>query len=166
MGWPELAGALLICAGIMTLAIGRDRPDVGTLGAAVACGAFIACYMIVDGLGVRRSGHPISYAAWTMGTQGLAMLVAFVAIRGRAPEAPRGRAGAGAVIGAVISTLAYGVALWAMSRSPMAQVSALRETSILFAAILGALLLREPISARRILGGVGIAAGAICLAAL
>ena len=70
------------------------------------------------------------------------------------------------MIGAAISTLGYGIALWAMSGSPMAQVSALRETSILFAAVLGALLLREPLSLRRIVGGVGIAAGAICLAAL
>ena len=161
-----LAGVLLVCAGIMTLAIGRDRPDAGTLGAAVACGGFIACYMIVDGLGIRRSGHPLSYAAWTMGAPGLAILLAFVAIRRSVPELPRGRAGAASLVGAVISTLAYGVALWAMSGSPMAQVSALRETSILFAAVLGMLLLKEPISLRRIVGGLGIAAGAICLAAL
>lgn len=163
---PELAGVLLVCAGIMTLAIGRDRPDARTLGAAVACGAFVACYMIVDGLGVRRSGHPLSYAAWASGVQGSAILLAFVAIRRRVPERPRGRAGAAVVIGAAISTLGYGIALWAMSGSPMAQVSALRETSILFAAVLGALLLKEPLSLRRIVGGVGIAAGAICLAAL
>ena len=91
----ELAGVLLVCAGIMTLAIGRDRPDVRTLGAALACGAFIACYMVVDGLGVRRSGHPLSYAAWGSSVQGFAVLLAFIAIRRRAPEAPRGRAGTG-----------------------------------------------------------------------
>ena len=161
-----LAGVLLVCAGIMTLAIGRDRPDRRTIGAAIACGLFIACYMIVDGLGVRRSGHPLSYAAWAMGVAGLAILLAFVAIRRRLPELPRGKAGAGALIGAAISTLGYGIALWAMSGALMAQVSALRETSILFAAVLGALFLREPFSFRRIVGGISIAAGAICLAAV
>lgn len=161
---PALAGVLLVCAGIMTLALGRDRPDVRTLGAAVACGAFIASYMIVDGLGVRRSGHPLSYAAWGSAVQGLAILLSFVAIRRRLPERPGGPAGAATMIGAVISTLGYGIALWAMSGSLMAQVSALRETSVLFAAVLGALFLREPMSVRRILGGVSIAAGAICLA--
>ncbi len=61
---PELLGVVLVCAGIMTLAIGRDRPDLRTLGAAIVSGVFIASYMIVDGLGVRRSGHPLAYAAW------------------------------------------------------------------------------------------------------
>ena len=163
---PELVGVFLVCAGIMTLAIGRDRPDLRTLVAAIVSGGFIASYMIVDGLGVRRSGHPLTYAAWAMGIAGLAILLAFVIIRRRPPEPPRGRAGAAALVGAVISTLGYGIALWAMSTSPMAQVSALRETSILFAAVLGALFLCEPISLRRIVGGAGIAAGAICLAAL
>jgi drug/metabolite transporter (DMT)-like permease len=163
---PALAGVGLVCAGIMTLAIGRDRPDGRTLAAAVAAGAFIACYMICDGIGVRRSGRPISYAAWLLGAQGLAMLLAFAAIRRRLPAPPRGRPGAATVVGALISTLGYGIALWAMSGSEIAQVSALRETSILFAAAFGALFLREPISLRRILGGLSVAAGAICLAAL
>jgi drug/metabolite transporter (DMT)-like permease len=163
---PALAGVLLVSAGIMTLAIGRDRPDLRTVAAAVGSGAFVASYMVVDGLGVRHSGHPLSYAAWLTGAQGLAMTATFAAIRRRLPALPAGRGGGAVLVGAAISTLAYGVALWAMSGSAMAQVSALRETSILFAAILGALWLREPITARRLIGGASIAAGAFCLAAL
>jgi drug/metabolite transporter (DMT)-like permease len=150
----------------MVLAIGRDRPDGRTLAAAVASGAFIASYMVVDGLGVRRSGHPLGYAAWLTAAQGLGMTAVFAAIRRRLPALPARRGGAAVLAGAAISTLAYGVALWAMSGSAMAQVSALRETSILFAAILGALFLKEPITVRRLIGGVSIAAGAACLAAL
>lgn len=162
---PGLAGVFLVSAGIMTLAIGRDRPDKRTLGAAIAAGAFIASYMVVDGLGVRHSGHPLGYAAWLTGAQGLAMLATYCAIRRRPPALPKGRGGGAVLVGAAISTLGYGIALWAMSGAPMAQVSALRETSILFAALLGALFLREPVTLRRILGGVTIAAGAIFLTA-
>ena len=160
---PSLAGVLLVSAGILVLAMGRDRPDLKTIAAAMATGAFIAGYMVVDGFGVRRSGHALAYASWGSGVQGLAILMTFVAVRRRLPETPRGRGGLAPVIGALISTLAYSVVLWAMSRSPMGQVSALRETSILFAAVLGALFLGEPVSLRRILGGVAIAAGAVCL---
>jgi drug/metabolite transporter (DMT)-like permease len=163
---PALAGVLLVSVGIMTLAIGRDRPDGRTLAAALAAGAFIASYMVVDGLGVRHSGHPVSYAAWLTAVQGLAMVVTFAGIRRRFPALPTGRGGGAVLVGAAISTLAYGVALWAMSGSPMAQVSALRETSILFAAVLGAVMLKEPVTFRRMLGGASIAAGAVFLAAL
>jgi drug/metabolite transporter (DMT)-like permease len=161
---PALAGVALVCGGILTLAIGRDRPDGRTLAAALVTGAFIASYMVTDGVGVRRSGHPVSYAAWLTVIQGLGMAAAFTAIRRRPPALPRDRQGLATSIAALIGAVGYGIALWAMSRSPMAQVAALRETSILFAAVLGAAFLREPFTLRRLLGGASIAAGAVCLA--
>lgn len=162
---PGLFGVLLVSAGIMTLAFGRDRPDTRTLLAALATGGFIASYMVADGMGVRLSREAISYAAWLSIAQGVAMLSAFIAVRRHLPTLPSGRGGFATSIAALIGTLGYGIALWAMSHSPMSQVSALRETSILFAAALGTLLLREPLTVRRILGGISIAAGAICLSA-
>lgn len=158
-----LAGAGLVSAGILVLALGRDRPDRTTLGLALATGGFIAGYMLVDGIGVRRSGHPIAYAAWLTAAQGLAMGLAFVLLRRRAPALPRGRSGLAACGAAVIGALAYGIALWAMGHAPVAEVSALRETSILFALVLGTLLLKEPLTLWRIIGGCSIAAGAVCI---
>jgi drug/metabolite transporter (DMT)-like permease len=159
----SLIGIGLVSGGVLLLAMGRDRPDARSAAAALATGAFIASYMVTDGIGVRRSGAPISYALWQAAAQGLAILATYLALRRSWPAGLRGRSGAATFVAAILGALGYGIALWAMSTSAMAQVSALRETSILFAAILGALLLREPISLRRIAGGATIAAGAICL---
>jgi drug/metabolite transporter (DMT)-like permease len=63
----------------------------------------------------------------------------------------------------VLSAGAYGVALWAMTRAPVAAVAALRETSVIFAALIGAWLLREGHIARRVVGAVTVAAGVIAL---
>jgi drug/metabolite transporter (DMT)-like permease len=158
-----LGGVALVSGGVMLLALGRDRPDARSAGAAFAAGAFIATYMVVDGVGVRLSQAPISYALWQAATQGVALLATYFALRRSLPAPLRGREGAKTAIAALIGNFGYGIALWAMSTSPMGQVSALRETSILFAAFLGAILLREPLSLRRIAGGATIAAGAICL---
>jgi uncharacterized membrane protein len=156
-------GVVLVSGGVVVLAMGRDRPDWRSLGAAGATGAFIAGYMLIDGIGVRLSEASISYALWQAAAQGIALTLTYCAIR-RAPPAPlRGREGMMTVVAALIGNLGYGVALWAMSANRMGQVSALRETSILFAAFLGAILLREPISFRRVAGGATIATGAICL---
>ena len=162
---PGLAGVALVSGGIMILGLGKDRPDVRSTGAALAAGAFIACYMVCDGVGVRASQHATGYAAWQAVGQGAAMLPVYWAIRRRPPSLPRGAPGARVVLAAVIGVFSYCVVVWAMSRSPMGQVSALRETSILFAALIGAVFLHERITLRRLLGAVVIASGAICLSA-
>ena len=158
-----LTGVALVSAGILVLALGRDRPDRKTLWLALATGGFIASYMLVDGRGVRLSGHPIAYAAWLTALQGLGMAASFIAVRRRLPAPPRGRAGLATCVAAVIGAAAYGIALWAMGHAPVAEVSAMRETSILFAVLIGALMLREPLTLWRLAGGCSIAAGAVCI---
>jgi drug/metabolite transporter (DMT)-like permease len=158
-----LAGVALVSGGVMLLALGRDRPDARSAGAAFAAGAFIASYMVTDGIGVRLSVAAISYAVWQAAGQGASMLVTYCLVRRSLPGRLRGREGVTTAVAAIIGNVGYGIALWAMSANPMGQVSALRETSILFAAFLGAILLREPLTLRRIAGGATIAAGAICL---
>jgi drug/metabolite transporter (DMT)-like permease len=158
-----MTGVGLVAGGVVLLALGRDRPDARSLGAALATGAFIASYMVTDGIGVRLSGAPIGYAAWLAAVQGAALFATYCALRRSLPGRLQGREGMLTSVAALIGVVGYGIALWAMSGSPMAQVSGLRETSILFAAILGAVLLREPITLRRVAGGATIAAGAICL---
>ena len=162
---PGLAGVALVSGGIMILGFGKDRPDLRSTGAALATGAFIASYMVSDGIGVRVSAHATGYAAWQAVTQGVAMPVVYWAIRRRPPDLPKGAPGVRVVVAAVIGVFSYCVVVWAMSRSPMGQVSALRETSILFAALIGAVFLHEPITPRRLLGAAVIASGAICLSA-
>ena len=158
-----LLGVALVSGGIMAIAFGRGRPDTPSILAAVATGVFIAGYMVIDGVGVRLSGHPIAYAAWGDVAQGLPMPFVYLAIRREWPKVRLDRTLAKAAGGAAISITAYGVVVWAMSLSPMGQVSALRETSILFAALIGAVFLKERLTARRLVGAAMIAGGAVAL---
>ena len=91
------------------------------------------------------------------------MFLTYIAIRRRVPAMPRGRPGGDVLIASVLGLVGYGVVIWAMDHSAMGKVSALRETSILFAAVIGMLFLREPITSRKIIGAVTIACGAVCL---
>lgn len=163
LGPLGLLGVGLVSAGIMAIAFGRGRPDNASILAAVATGVFIAGYMVIDGVGVRLSGHPIGYAAWQDVIEGAPLPVVFFLIRKRWPEVRLNRDLALSAAGAAISVTAYGVVVWAMSMTAMGQVSALRETSILFAAIIGAVFLKERLTTRRLLGAAMIAGGAIAL---
>jgi drug/metabolite transporter (DMT)-like permease len=159
----SLLGVALVSGGIMAIAFGRGRPDTASLLAAAATGVMIAGYMVIDGLGVRRSGHAIAYAAWGDVISGAPMPFVYLAIRRGWPAVAWNLDLAKAAGGAVISVAAYGVVVWAMSLTPMGQVSALRETSILFAALIGAAFLKEPLTLRRLAGAAMIAGGAVAL---
>jgi len=163
LGGPGLAGVILVSGGIMVLALGRDRPDLASGLAALAAGGFIASYMVADGLGVRLSRSAVGYAAWQAVAQGVTMPLTYWAVRRRLPPMPRPSSDAAIIAAAIIGAFGYGVVIWAMSLGPMGKVSALRETSILFAALIGAVFLKEPLTWRRAIGAAVIAAGAACL---
>jgi len=158
------AGLAMVSTGIIGLGLGRDRPDIRSTLAALICGAFIAGYMVTDGIGVRLAGRPTSYVVWMTIAQGTPMPLVYLAIRRRWPMIRNDRETWKAVGGGVISMVGYGVVVWALSFTAMAKVSGLRETSILFAAIIGTLFLKEPFTVRRAACAVLISAGAMLLA--
>jgi drug/metabolite transporter (DMT)-like permease len=163
--WMDLLGTVgigLVCVGIFMLAAARGRLHAMNLPWALATGATIAAYSVVDGIGVRASGNWIAYSGgvfafflaaplWFLAKQGMGFLKA------SANEVLK------AVGGGVISIAAYGAIIWAMQASPMGAVSALRETSVVFAALLGAAFLGERLTMQRIVACVIIAAGAVCV---
>lgn len=158
-----LIGIVCVSLGIILLTLGHNRPDARSAAAAFAAGVFIASYMVVDGLGVRVSESATSYAAWQAVVAGLLIPLSFIVVRRRAPSLPRGRAGALVIGAGVLGTLGYCIAIWAMSRSPMGGVSAIRETSILFAALIGTFILREKMTLQKALGALTVTAGVVCL---
>ena len=160
-----LAGIACVSSGIILLALGGNRPDLKSAVAAFVTGIFIASYMVVDGLGVRLSESAPSYAAWQAVTAGLFIPLSFLIIRRRAPALPRGRGGALVVGAGILGTLGYCIAIWAMSRSAMGGVSAIRETSILFAALIGTFVLHEKMTVPKILGALMVTVGVIFLSA-
>ncbi|MFB6517594.1 EamA family transporter [Streptomyces sp. NPDC056401] len=149
------AGVGLACAGLLGVALWGIRtavtkPNPLALTAAFATGLTIAGYTVIDGLGVRASGNSFSYLAWLMILEGLPIPIYARIARGPAlwgqlkPWAARGLAGA------ALSMLAYGLVLWAQTRADLAPVAALRESSIIVGAAIGALLFKEHFGAPRI----------------
>jgi drug/metabolite transporter (DMT)-like permease len=160
-----LGGLALVSGGIVGLSFGRDRPHLHSTLAALGCGALIAGYTISDGMGVRLAHQPVAYIGWTFLLQGAPMPLVYRALRGRWPPLGRDRDTLKGLGGGLLSVLSYGVVVWAMGHAQMARVSGLRETSILFAAVIGVTFLKEPLSLRRGLCALLIAAGAALLAA-
>jgi len=160
---PSAIGSILaICSGVLVMGLserrrgGNWRPIVLALANAVV----IAAYTVIDGLGARRSGQPMAYTlAIFLG--GAVLFVPGVAWKHRVGLAAsvRARWHLGLGGGACIVT-SYGLALWAMTRAPIAPVAALRETSILFGLVLARVVLGERLGPARITGGLLILAGA------
>jgi len=160
MAW---LGVALICGGIVAMAARRAH-SAGT-ALALLNAVVIAGYTLVDGEGVRRSGAAAAYTLWIFLLTGLP-LVAWALVSRRAallPYVRRHWKACGA--GGLGSAASYGLALWAMTRAPVAVVSALRETSILFATGISAFVLREHVSRTRIMAACVVVAGAMVLRA-
>ena len=120
----------------------------------------IASYTLIDGIGVRQSGAPASYTMWVFVLNAVPLLLWTMVMR-RGELWPhfvkRTRL---ATIGGVGTLGSYGLALWAMTMAPVAAVAALRETSILFAVAISALILNESVGMKRLVAVALIAAGA------
>ncbi|HUA90707.1 MAG TPA: DMT family transporter [Steroidobacteraceae bacterium] len=157
-------GIALVCGGILVM-IADARPH-GHARAAIRLAlinAFvIAAYTIIDGRGVRASGAPLSYGAWIFVLTGIPWLL-WLVLRGGAEVRSAPRLGGIGLVGGACSLVSYVAALWAMTRAPIAAVAAVRETSILFATALGALVLGERITRARALAAACIVAGVICI---
>lgn len=163
LGLQALVGIGLVCLGLLTLL--RTRPQSGhALAFAATAACCTATYTLLDGLGSRASLHPVSYVLWHSALQGL-VLVAVVAWRRGVTTLGDSlrREARTALIGGVASVVAYGLALWAMSRAPIATVAALRETSVIFATWIGVWLFGEPIGWRRVAATLLVVAGGIVL---
>jgi drug/metabolite transporter (DMT)-like permease len=162
-GW---AGVLLISCGVLVLA--GDSWRAGTFRAApvmfaLTTAAVIVVYTLVDGQGARLSGHAFSYTGW-MFLLTAPLLLAIAAAGGGLEVLRRIRRGWRRGLLAGACTLAsYGLALWAMTRAPIALVAALRETSVVFAALIAAIFLKEAITRIRYVSIIAVCAGAIAM---
>jgi len=162
-GWT---GLLILCAGIFTLT--RDswrsgRFSASQTGFAFANALVIVAYTLADGSGVRLSSNAFSYIVWLFFLNALPLLALGAVRRGRA--LPSLLAGRGKIIfgGGFCILAAYGVALWAMTLSPIALVAALRETSVIFGTAIAALHLKERFGAARYVAAALVCVGAATL---
>ncbi|MCD9085914.1 EamA family transporter [Stenotrophomonas sp. SY1] len=156
-GW---AGIALVSTGILCMAGSGNRRNI-QLPLFIAL--LIAAYTLVDAQGARRSGHALSYTLWLFLLSGLPLPLWALFKRRAQLQSYLHDNWARGLIGGIGTTASYGIALWAMTQAPVAVVAALRETSILFALLISALLLRERISRRRMLAAVLIVVGVLLL---
>jgi drug/metabolite transporter (DMT)-like permease len=163
LGLPQIGGVLVVSAGLATLVLAGRRPGRAAFLAAVATGLTIAAYTTVDGVGVRLAASPVGYIGWLMLLESFCVpMFALVRRRDVLLKQPPRILLAGLAAGA-LSVLAYGLVLWAQTRGSLAPIAALRETSVIFGAIISTLIFREPFGRTRIAATVLVVAGIVLL---
>lgn len=160
----RLIGVVVISVGLGTLVFVGGVPTRAArpaIGAAVLTGVAIAAYTTLDGLGVRRSGTVAGYTGWLFLLQGPVLpMAAIVARRGRLWGQLRPHLVAG-LAGGLLSLTAYGLVLWAQTRGALAPIAALRETSVIVGAVIGAVVFGERFGPWRVAATVLVAGGVI-----
>jgi drug/metabolite transporter (DMT)-like permease len=175
----QVAGVLVVSCGLALLVLaGRTRRRAAAGGgaghgsglgraaliAAVGTGLTIAAYTTVDGLGVRLSGSSVAYIGWLMLLESLC--VPAWALARRRHELLSGTSrrvlGSGLLAGG-LSVLAYGLVLWAQTRGDLAPIAALRETSVIFGAVIGTVIFHEPFGRWRIAATLLVVVGVLLL---
>ncbi|MBN8955929.1 MAG: EamA family transporter [Rhizobiales bacterium] len=156
-------GIVLLACGVFVMSFrggaAMSRMNSRAVGFALFTAVTICGYSISDGTGARVSGNPHAYTVWLFIADGLMMTMLVLIRRGPASFPQMAPFWISGFIGGVLSLAAYWIAIWAMTKAPIAIVAALRETSVLFAAAIAVFILKEPLSATRIAAAVLIVAG-------
>ena len=164
--WGGWTGVFLVSGGILLLAADAPRSKGVRLAPVVFAllnAGVIVGYTLVDGVGARLSGNAFSYTGWMLLLTGVLVFVIALAFRGRQVTdhvLAQWKKGA---LGGACTFASYSLALWAMTKAPIAPVAALRETSIIFSAILAVIFLKESISPLRYVSIIIVALGAIII---
>ena len=160
-------GIAVLAAGVLLLSARGGRAlahiDRRAVGFALLTALTICAYSVVDGIGARASRNPQSYVLWLL--IGNALLLAPYALwRDGLDVIPAmQRFWLRGLAGGALQTLSYGIALWAMTLAPIAIVASLRETSVLFGAVIAVVVLKEPLRAARIGAALLIVCGLILI---
>jgi uncharacterized membrane protein len=160
---PGLVGILVISAGIVALtyhpgAVARHIPD---LLRAVGVGLCIAVYTLFDGVGARISTNVLGYTAILGILSAIPLLAVAIFLRPRQIVDFLRREWKVGVVGGVMMFMTYAIVIYALTLTHMARVAALRETSVIFAAVIGTVVLKEPLGTKRVLAATVVAGGII-----
>jgi drug/metabolite transporter (DMT)-like permease len=161
-GWGGIA---LVSAGICLLAFfsrGPVVPDPRSTLAAIATGLIIASYSVVDGIGVRLSASPFGYIGWLFFTEFLVTLFVFARLRPRFTPEVRATLRVG-YLGGFCAVAAYGLVIYANTLAPLGMVSALRESSVIIAALFGVVIFQERPWISRLAAAATVGAGVLVL---
>ncbi|MHB8191318.1 MAG: EamA family transporter [Ferrimicrobium sp.] len=162
----QIFGVAVVVAGLSVTVI-APMPSLSSnrrsIGFAVATGVSIAAYSVIDGIGVRHTANPLSYAALLFILEGGIVAIAAWSIDRRSSSHSSNRERLEGVGAGVLSFGSYAIVLFAQQRNTLAAVSALRESSVVIAALLGTLVLKEGARRRRIAGACVVMCGIVAL---
>ena len=163
LSWQEFGGIALLGLGILLMAQGifANGENRRMLPFALGSACATASYTLLDGTGARISGDAIAYVAWVFVVDGLFFSTGMLAYKGLAVLPRDRRAWVSGALAAAASYGAYAVSVWAMTRAPIAVVAAVRETSILFAVLIGWLIFDEKMTRGKALAACVIVGGVI-----
>lgn len=164
-----VAGLLIATGAVMVFALPPKggslaaHPDGSALLWAAGTAVGVALYNVADARGVRMAPTPFTFIVWLFLVDWICITATALLLRRREfGQVVRAKWRFGVAAG-LLSILSFGAALWAFSMIEVAKVSALRETAVVFAAIMGARLLREGFGRRRILAALALAAGLVLM---
>jgi drug/metabolite transporter (DMT)-like permease len=161
------AGMVLISLGVLLLALrtADHAPSGAAVGFALANAVVIAVYSIIDGTGARVAGNAWGYIVWLFVLDAVPFSLFMLAVKRRAFVQAMWARRRNGIIGGGLSAAAYAISVWAMTQAPVALVASLRETSVLFATLIGARLLKERLTQRRWAGVAAVVLGVVALKA-
>ena len=165
-----LVGVLGLVAGVATMGLSglaQGRIEAATLIVALVNSAVIAIYSVIDGAGARLAGpdaaHAFAYNAWSDGLTAALYLPLVLALRGKAAGPELLRDPLRSAFAGLAAFGGYAIVVWAMTQAPIGEVAALRECSVVFAAVIGVVFLREPFRGARAGAALLIVGGVIAL---
>jgi drug/metabolite transporter (DMT)-like permease len=159
----QLVGLALASLAIISLGTGRvaGQSTKHAVGMAVLTAVLIGSYTYTDARGVRSVASAENFIGWSFFLGSVPMVMTTIVVRRSSGLAAWRRLGPNAIGGGLMATLGYSIALWALSRAPMASVASLRESSVLFAAILGTRVLGDSFGRRRVVSALVLVLGLI-----
>jgi drug/metabolite transporter (DMT)-like permease len=163
-GW---AGIAALAAGVLLLSArggsGFAKLDRRAVGFALFTAATVCAYSVTDGVGVRLSGNPARYTFALFVGNGVMLVLYAMAREGTSVLRPMPHLWRRALLGGAMQVMSYGIALWAMTMAPIAIVATLRETSVLFGAVIAVVMLNEPLRAVRVIAAGIIVCGLVAI---
>lgn len=168
LSWAQVGSVGLLILGLLLLSydrLGTNKRQWTVVILALVTGGFIASYSIVDGLGARKMGYALAYWGWVAIGNGALMTLWMLLFQPSSMAKVRltSQNLTTLLLGGGASYLAYGIVTWAFTQAPIAVITALRETSVIFALLIGLIFLRERSTPMKIVACSMTVVGVICL---
>ena len=157
--WGFIA-IMIVCMGLFLISYSdRLKFNYSAFGLGVLTAIMITTYTLVDGIGVRHSSNPYSFLYWMLLLNGTPALIASFFFKNNGLRIVNKNLVLTGVAFGILAPLAYGLAVWCMQFLPIAYVSSIREISIIFAALIGLILLKEKTASKRIIPSIFVVIG-------